>query len=46
MTYGTTTKPVATNSFGTGSVNGPVPPDGESDQRQSEGTVIAGATDA
>jgi hypothetical protein len=26
MTYGTITKPVATNSFATGSVNGPVPP--------------------
>jgi len=43
ITYGTITKPVATNSFGTGSVHGPVPPNGESDQRQPDGTVIAAA---
>ena len=43
MTYGTITKPVPTNSFGTGTVHGPVPPNGESDQRQPDGSVIAAA---
>jgi hypothetical protein len=43
MTYGTISKPVSTNSFGTGSIHGPVPPNGESDQRQPNGSVIAAA---
>jgi hypothetical protein len=41
MQYGPITKPVATNSSGTGSARGPVPPNGESDQRQLDGSVIA-----
>jgi hypothetical protein len=41
MTYGTITKKIATNSSGTGVVHGPVPPNGESDQRQSDRSVIA-----
>jgi hypothetical protein len=41
MTWGTITKAVATNSNGTGTVKGPVPPNGESDQRQSDGSVVA-----
>jgi hypothetical protein len=41
MGYGTVTKPVATNSEGTGSVHGPIPPNGQSDQRQPDGSVIA-----
>lgn len=43
LTWGTISKPVATNSMGTGSANGPVPPAGQSDQRQSDDTVIAAA---
>jgi hypothetical protein len=43
LTWGTITKPVPTNSMGSGSANGPVPPAGESDQRQSDDTVIAAA---
>jgi hypothetical protein len=43
MTYGAIVKPVATNSTGTGTVHGPVPPNGESDQRQANGSVIAAA---
>jgi hypothetical protein len=43
LTWGTVTKAVATNSMGTGSANGPVPPAGESDQRQADGTVVAAA---
>jgi len=41
MTYGSISKPVPTNSQGTGSVHGPVPPDGESDQRQTDNSVQA-----
>jgi hypothetical protein len=41
MTYGTITKTVATNQFGTGSVHGPVPPNGESDQRQADDSIVA-----
>ena len=43
MTYGTITKPIQTSSMGTGSVHGPVPPNGQSDQRQPDGSVIAAA---
>lgn len=43
LTWGAITKPVPTNSMGTGSTNGPVPPPGESDQRQPDGTVVAAA---
>ncbi len=43
LTWGAITKAVPTNSQGTGSVNGPVPPAGESDQRQSDGSVVAAA---
>jgi hypothetical protein len=39
MSWGAITKPVATNSFGTGSVHGPIPPNGSSDQRQPDGSV-------
>jgi hypothetical protein len=41
LTWGAVTKPVPTNSNGTGSVNGPVPPNGASDQRQADNTVVA-----
>jgi hypothetical protein len=41
MTWGTITKPVPTNSQGTGSVHGPVPPNGQSDQLQPDGSVQA-----
>lgn len=41
LTWGKITKPVPINQFGTGSVNGPVPPNGESDQRQPDNSVIA-----
>jgi hypothetical protein len=41
MTYGSITKPVPTNSMGTGTVKGPVPPNGESDQRLSDDSVVA-----
>jgi hypothetical protein len=43
MTWGPITKPVPMNSNGTGAVHGPVPPPGESDQRQANGTVVAAA---
>ena len=43
MTWGTISKAVATNSQGSGSVHGPVPPDGESDQRQPDDSVVAAA---
>lgn len=43
LTWGAIVKPVQTNSMGTGSVHGPVPPNGESDQRQPDGTVVAAA---
>jgi hypothetical protein len=35
------TKPVGINMFGTGSANGPVPPNGESDQRQGNAILAA-----
>ena len=41
LTWGRITKPVAINQFGTGSVNGPVPPAGESDQRQPDKSILA-----
>src|SRR5205823_11403864 len=41
MRWGSITKPVATNSNGTGAVNGPVPPNGQSDQLQPDGSVVA-----
>jgi len=41
LTWGAVTKPVPTNSMGTGSANGPVPPNGQSDQRQSDGSILA-----
>jgi hypothetical protein len=43
ITWGTITKPVVTNSNGTGSAHGPVPPPGESDQRQADDTIVAAA---
>lgn len=43
ITWGTVSKPVATNSTGSGVVHGPVPANGQSDQRQPDGTVIAAA---
>jgi hypothetical protein len=41
LTWGAVTKPVPTNSQGTGSANGPVPPNGQSDQRQSDDSILA-----
>jgi hypothetical protein len=41
LTWGSVTKPVPTNSNGTGSANGPVPPDGQSDQRQADDSILA-----
>jgi hypothetical protein len=41
LTWGTITKAVPTNSMGTGSVHGPTAPNGESDQRQPDGSVVA-----
>src|SRR5260370_19305380 len=41
LTWGVITKPVGINMFGTGSANGPVPPNGESDQRQGNGPILA-----
>jgi hypothetical protein len=41
LTWGAITKPVPINMFGTGSANGPVPPTGESDQRQGDNAVLA-----
>ena len=41
MTWGTITKPVPTNAQGTGAVKGPVPPNGKSDQRLSDNSVVA-----
>jgi hypothetical protein len=43
LTWGTITKAVPTNSMGTGSAHGPTPPNGQSDQRQPDGSVIAAA---
>jgi hypothetical protein len=39
MDYGSVSKPVPTNSQGTGTVRGPVPTNGESDQRQADNSV-------
>jgi len=41
LTWGKITKPVPINTFGTGSANGPVPPNGESDQRQGDNSIVA-----
>ena len=41
MTWGTITKPVPTNTQGTGAVKGPVPPNGKSDQRLTDNSVVA-----
>ncbi|MFL5895446.1 MAG: hypothetical protein ACJ76Z_10065 [Thermoleophilaceae bacterium] len=41
MTWGPITKAVATNSNGTGSAQGPLPPPGQSDQRQADDSVVA-----
>ena len=41
LTWGAITKAVPTNSMGTGSANGPVPPNGESDQRQADNSIAA-----
>jgi hypothetical protein len=40
LTWGKITKPVPINMFGTGSANGPVPPNGESDQRQPDNSIV------
>jgi hypothetical protein len=41
ISYGSVTQPVSMNSSGTGAVHGPVPPAGESDQRQPDDSVQA-----
>jgi hypothetical protein len=41
LTWGKITNPVPINMFGTGSANGPVPPNGESDQRQADSSIVA-----
>src|SRR5438105_4292198 len=41
ITWGPITKPVPTNSNGTGSAHGPLPPPGQSDQRQADDSVVA-----
>jgi hypothetical protein len=41
MTWGTITKPVPTSSQGTGAVHGPVPANGQSDQRLTDNSVVA-----
>ena len=41
VTWGAVTKPVPTNSMGTGSAHGPLPPNGESDQRQADDSIVA-----
>jgi hypothetical protein len=41
LTWGAISHPVPTNSQGSGSANGPVPPNGESDQRQPDDTIVA-----
>jgi hypothetical protein len=43
LTWGSITRAVATNSMGTGSANGAVPPNGESDQRQADDSIVAAA---
>jgi hypothetical protein len=40
LTWGKITKPVPINMFGTGSANGPVPPNGESDQPQPDNSIV------
>jgi hypothetical protein len=40
LTWGEITNPVPINSNGTGSFNGPAPPDGQSAQRQPNGDVV------
>ena len=41
LTWGSVTRPVPTNSQGSGSANGPAPPNGESDQRQADDSIVA-----
>jgi hypothetical protein len=41
LTWGAITKPVATNSMGTGSVNGSAPPNGKSEQRLQNNSVVS-----
>jgi hypothetical protein len=41
LTWGKITKAVPTNGQGTGSVSGPAPADGQSEQRQTDGSVVA-----
>jgi hypothetical protein len=41
LTWGTVTKPVETNSMGTGSVHGDAPPNGQSAQRLDDGSVVS-----
>jgi hypothetical protein len=40
LTWGTITKQIPINSQGTGTVHGPVPPNGQSDQRLQDGSVV------
>jgi hypothetical protein len=41
LTWGPVTRAVPTNSMGTGSANGPLPPNGQSDQRQADDSIVA-----
>jgi hypothetical protein len=41
LTWGTVSKPVETNSMGTGSVHGDAPPNGQSAQRQEDNSVVS-----
>jgi hypothetical protein len=41
ITYGSITQPVPMSSNGTGSAHGPVPPNGQSDQRQGDDSIQA-----
>jgi hypothetical protein len=41
LTWGKIVNPVPINRFGSGSANGPVPPNGESDQRQPDNSIVA-----
>ena len=43
ITYGSIASPVPMNSNGSGAQHGPVPPNGESDQRQPDGSIQAAA---
>jgi hypothetical protein len=43
LTWGAISKPVATNSMGTGSVNGPAPANGKSEQRLPDQSVVTAA---